>query len=105
MRFPRLPRFPVLTKAEKSALIVLTLILSSGAALRAWEHSGVRLGPVRDWDSLRELVLQARQAAGGDTIFPCLDAQPAFSQDHWPERKQDSASAKPEKKHASRSNK
>lgn len=88
----KLPRFslPVLTKTEKTALIVLTLVFSSGAALRAWEHSGVQLGPVKDWESLRKLVAQARKAAGADTVYPCFDPPPAYPEEHWPLRTQDS---------------
>jgi competence ComEA-like helix-hairpin-helix protein len=87
----KLPRFslPVLTKAEKTALAVLILVLSGGAALRAWEHSGVILGPVKDWESLRKMVIQARLEAGGDTVFPCFDPPPAsYAEEHWPQRTQ-----------------
>lgn len=90
MKFPRFS-FPVLTRAEKTAVIVLTIVFSSGAALRAWEHSGMQLGPVKDWESLRKLVVQARQAAGSDTVYPCFDPPPINSEEHWPHRTQDSA--------------
>ena len=81
--------FPILTKTEKTALVVLILILSGGGALRAWEHSGVILGPVKDWETLRKLVIQARLEAGGDTVFPCFDPPPAsFAEEHWPQRSQ-----------------
>ena len=93
MRFPRFT-FPVLTKAEKTAAAVLILVLSSGAALRTWEHSGVRLGPVKDWETLRTLVIQARHTAGSDTVFPCFEPPPIFSDDHWPQRANDSTEEK-----------
>ncbi len=89
--FKRLPKLPRLTPSEKTALAVLLVVLGSGAALRIWECSGVRLGPVKDWDSLRRLVIQARQDAGGDTVFPCFQAPPSFSEEHWPQRKENSA--------------
>jgi len=93
LRNMKLPRFsiPVLTKAEKTAVIVLALVLSSGTALRAWEHSGTQIGPVKDWDTLRALVLQAKQAAGSDTIYPCFEPPPMATGEHWPERSQDSS--------------
>jgi len=90
MRF-RIP-LPVLTRAEKTALIVLTLILGSGAALRAWEKSGVEIGPVHDLESLRKLVVDARQITG-DSLFPCAVEPPNYSQSQsWPERDPDSIS-------------
>ena len=63
-------RFPVLTGAEKSALGILFVLLAAGASLRAWERSGVVLGPVDDWDSLRELVIRAPKPDG---IYPCAE--------------------------------
>lgn len=62
-------RLPVLAPAEKSALAILFALLASGAALRAWENSGVSLGPVDDWEGLRALVVRAR--ANDATPWPC----------------------------------
>ena len=104
MRFPRFT-FPVLTKAEKTAAAVLILVLSSGAAVRAWEGSGVKLGPVNDWETLRALVIQARNTAGSDTVFPCFEPPPGFSEEHWLQRAQDSTEAKPHPSNHSRSKK
>jgi comEA protein len=64
-------RLPVLTGAEKSALGILVALLAAGAGMRAWERSGVALGPVDDWDSLRELVIQAPKP---DAAYPCAEA-------------------------------
>jgi competence protein ComEA len=85
IRLPRLPlklllskarpRLPVLTGAEKSALGILLALLAAGAALRAWERSGVSLGPVDDWDSLRELVIRAPKPG---IAYACAEAPPAF---------------------------
>jgi competence ComEA-like helix-hairpin-helix protein len=63
-------RFPVLTGPEKGALGILFSLLAAGAALRAWERSGASVGPVDDWDSLRELVLRAPRPAGA---YPCAE--------------------------------
>ena len=70
-----MPRFslPVLAPAEKSALAILLALLASGALLRAWENSGVSLGPVDDWEGLRALVVRAR--ARDAAPWPC--AMPA----------------------------
>ena len=73
----RLPSLPALAPLEKTALVVLTLVLSAGAGLRLWERSGIVIGPVRDWDTLRELVLQARLGLPEGETFPCLDAAPS----------------------------
>ena len=90
----RIP-LPVLTRAEKTALVTLTLILGSGAALRAWEKSGVEIGPVHDLESLRKMVVDARQIMG-DSVFPCAVEPPNFSQNRaWPEREPDSISEPP----------
>ena len=62
-------RLPVLAPAEKSALAILLGLLASGAALRAWESSGVSFGPVDDWKTLRALVVRARVADA--TAWPC----------------------------------
>jgi comEA protein len=62
--------YPVLTAAEKSALGILLALLASGAALRAWERSGVAMGPVEDWDSLRRLVIRAPKPQGN---YPCSE--------------------------------
>lgn len=70
---------PVLTAAEKTALIALLLVLACGGALRWWERSGVALGPVDDWEGLRALVTRARndlKAEGGPGAYPCLDDTP-----------------------------
>jgi competence ComEA-like helix-hairpin-helix protein len=75
IRFPRL-RLPVLTSSEKFALLTLTALLVGGAALRLWERSGIRLGPVDDWATLRRLVVQARLDLDkkGDAVeFACAD--------------------------------
>jgi comEA protein len=77
---------PALTGAEKTALVALTLTLTTGGALRLWEHSGVRIGPVDDWASLRALVIRARapssmpatQTQGTqESDYPCLDEHAA----------------------------
>ena len=68
-------RLPVLTASEKFALLTLILLLGGGA-LRAWEHAGVRIGPVRDWETLRQLVIRARsdlKKAGGEVDVACAD--------------------------------
>lgn len=87
IRFPRLPfalpalpALPVLAPAEKTALLALALLLSAGAALRVWERSGVRIGPVEDWETLRRLVIRARtdwNKAEGGGGFSCDDEAPA----------------------------
>ena len=64
-------RLPVLTGAEKSALGILVVLLATGAGLRAWERSGVSLGPVDDWDSLRDLVIRSPRPPG---TYPCAEA-------------------------------
>jgi competence ComEA-like helix-hairpin-helix protein len=84
--------WPALTRAEKTALTVLAAILGSGAGLRAWEHSGVELGPVKDWDTLREKIVQAR-AETSDSTYPCAEA-PRIIAEKWPKRPSDSAVAK-----------
>ena len=71
-------RLPVLTGAEKSALGILLALLAFGAVLRAWEHSGVALGPVEDWDSLRRLVIRAPKPEG---TYPCAEEALAFASD------------------------
>ncbi len=71
IRLPQI-RFPVLTGAEKSALGILFILLAAGAGMRAWEHSGVALGPVDDWDSLRDLVIRAPKPQG---TYPCAAIQ------------------------------
>jgi competence ComEA-like helix-hairpin-helix protein len=68
-RLPKL-RLPVLTGPEKGALGILFSLLAAGAALRAWERSGVAIGPVDDWDSLRELVIRAPKPRG---LYPCAE--------------------------------
>jgi competence ComEA-like helix-hairpin-helix protein len=72
IRPPKLPklRLPVLTGPEKGALGILFALLAAGAALRAWERSGVTVGPVDDWDSLRDLVIRAPRPATG---YPCAE--------------------------------
>lgn len=77
--------WPVLTAAEKTALLAVTLVLSTGGLLRAWERAGVRIGPVEDWDGLRALVIRSRdrldaksdrgREGGG---YPCLDDAPVW---------------------------
>jgi competence ComEA-like helix-hairpin-helix protein len=68
----RLPiSWPILTAAEKTALGILLSLILTGAILRAWEHSGVALGPVQDWDSLRRWVIAAPKPAGD---YPCAEA-------------------------------
>src|SRR5215217_2939423 len=62
-------RLPVLAPAEKSALAILLSLLASGAALRAWENSGVAFGPVDDWKTLRAWVVRSRAADA--TPWPC----------------------------------
>lgn len=52
------------------------------------------IGPVKDWETLRRLVLQARQNAGGDTVFPCFTTPPMITGEYWPQRKQDSSEEK-----------
>lgn len=71
-----LPSLPTLAPLEKTALVALALVLSTGALLRLWERSGITLGPVRDWDTLRGLVLQSRLGLPDGETFPCLDAAP-----------------------------
>ena len=71
-------RFPKLAPAEKAALLAIVSVLGLGGALRAWERSGVSIGPVDDWKSLRELIVQARESHGGG--YPCaIDELPGFS--------------------------
>ena len=65
-------RLPVLAPAEKAALSILFALLASGAALRAWDRSGVSFGVVDDWESLRALVIRAR--AEDATPWPCAEA-------------------------------
>src|SRR5690554_6817864 len=65
LRPPRLP-WPVLTAAEKTALLAVTLVLSGGGALRVWERSGVSIGPVDDWETLRALVIRSREDLNAD---------------------------------------
>src|SRR5690606_9250695 len=82
LRPPRLP-WPVLTAAEKTALLAVTLVLSGGGALRAWERSGVSIGPVDDWETLRALVIRSREDlnADGNTEgggYACLDEAPVM---------------------------
>ena len=72
---------PVLTGAEKSALGILLALLAAGAGMRAWERTGVALGPVRDWDSLRQLVIHAPKPDG---VYPCGEASFAFSGEESP---------------------
>ncbi len=77
--------WPVLTAAEKTALLALTLVLSTGGLLRVWERAGVSIGPVDDWDGLRALVIRSRdrldrgsgtgREGGG---YPCLDDAPVL---------------------------
>jgi competence ComEA-like helix-hairpin-helix protein len=69
-------RFPVLTGPEKGALGILFSLLAAGAALRAWERSGVALGPVEDWDSLRALVIRAPKPEG---TYPCAVPEEDFT--------------------------
>jgi hypothetical protein len=78
IRFPKI-RFPVLTAGEKTALTALVLVLGAGAALRAWERSGVSLGPVDDWESLRSMLIRARQehAKAGGGGYACAEEAPA----------------------------
>jgi competence ComEA-like helix-hairpin-helix protein len=76
-------RLPVLTPAEKTAFLVLLGILGSGAGLRAWERSGMHLGPVNDWESLHRWVIQSKQ--NDTTAFAC-SAFPTASGPHWPTR-------------------
>lgn len=64
-------RLPVLTGPEKGALGILFALLAAGAGLRAWERSGVAVGPVDDWDSLRDLVIRAPKPEG---TYPCAEA-------------------------------
>jgi competence ComEA-like helix-hairpin-helix protein len=80
----RLPRFhlPVLTASEKFALLTLTALLAGGAALRIWERSGVRIGPVEDWETLRQLVIRAKadlKNTEGEVDFACADDAAAGS--------------------------
>jgi competence protein ComEA len=75
---PKLFRLPALAPAEKSALAILLALLASGAALRAWQHSGVSLGPVDDWETLRALVIRAR--ANDATPWPCALPAEAFGE-------------------------
>lgn len=87
-RFPRFPRIPfprpALTAAEKTAVLAVTLVLSTGGLLRVWEHAGVSLGPVDDWESLRALVIRSRErlhadgGAEGGGGYPCLDDAPVM---------------------------
>lgn len=72
-------RFPVLTATEKTALVALALVLACGGALRWWERSGVRIGPVDDWEGLRALVIRAKndlKTEEGQEVYPCLDEAP-----------------------------
>lgn len=87
-RLPRLRRLrvpnislPVLTAAEKTALAALILVLGTGSALRMWERSGMKIGPVEDWEGLRALVIRSRDRAGeaGAGSFPCTDEAAGYS--------------------------
>ncbi len=70
-----LARLPALAPAERIALAFIAIVLASGAALRAWERSGVTIGPVEDWETLRAMVLRSREdlAGQGETQggYPC----------------------------------
>ncbi len=88
-RLPRFPRvrlpfrvpWPVLTAAEKTAVLAVALVLGGGGALRVWERSGVSIGPVEDWESLRALVIRSRAqppAQGDEGGYPCLDDAPVM---------------------------
>ena len=70
-------RPPVLTGAEKSALGILFALLAFGGGLRAWERSGVAIGPVEDWDTLRDLVTRSPRPPDS---YPCAEAQ-EFAED------------------------
>src|SRR5690606_6431814 len=85
LRLPKL-RLPVLTPAEKTALLAVVLVLAGGTGLRVWEHSGVEIGPVHDWDGLRALVTKSRaewnatkhaEEGMGGRGFPCVDDSPS----------------------------
>jgi competence ComEA-like helix-hairpin-helix protein len=88
LRLPKLRRpdfslpkimHPVLTGAEKTALAAVVLVLCAGAALRAWERSGVQIGPVEDWETLRDMVIRAHTdfaAEGGDGRYDCAEDAP-----------------------------
>lgn len=81
LRFPPF-RLPVLTASEKFALATLVALLAGGAGLRAWERSGVRIGPVEDWATLRQLVIRAQanlKNREGAIGFPCADEAAAGS--------------------------
>jgi competence ComEA-like helix-hairpin-helix protein len=75
---PKLLKLPALAPAEKSALAILLALLVSGAALRAWQRSGVSLGPVDDWETLRALVIRAR--AEDAAPWPCAHPAEAFGE-------------------------
>ncbi len=76
---------PVLSNTEKTTLGVLLLILGSGAGLRALETSGLEMGPVRDWESLRKEIVRA-ESNRGDSVFPCGVALAPTLDPSWPER-------------------
>ncbi len=83
-------RLPALTPTEKTACLTLICVLGSGFGMRAWERSGVRLGPVHDWDSLHQWVIAARRQ--DSTAFGCPD--PGGWSEHWPQRVSTAAGAK-----------
>lgn len=79
-------RLPALAPAEKTALLAIAAVLAAGGLLRAWERSGVTPGPVSDWNTLRDLIVQSRKdfARGGEGEngggFPCaVDEIPGSS--------------------------
>jgi competence protein ComEA len=80
-----LSRLPALAPAEKGALLAILAVLAAGGLLRAWEHSGVNLGPVDDWKTLRELIVDAREdfarrGGGNAGGYPCaIDELPGNS--------------------------
>lgn len=59
-------RLPALAPAEKAVLLAIAIVLAAGGLLRAWEHSGVALGPVEDWKSLRDLIVRSREDLAND---------------------------------------
>jgi comEA protein len=76
----------VLAPAEKVALLAIVSVLALGGLLRSWERSGVALGPVDDWESLRALIVRSRedfakQDGGKDGGgYPCaIDGLPGSS--------------------------
>jgi competence ComEA-like helix-hairpin-helix protein len=80
---------PALAPAEKVALLAIAAVLAAGGLLRAWERSGVALGPVDDWESLRALIVrsqhdlaQGREGRDGNDAggYACADdGLPGFS--------------------------